>query len=206
MATTFHLRLNDAEIDPSFPEVDRALLLATSTSTQTSTTDSQTGPLGAPIVATVGLVDARQLRWWSRQLQAVTISNNIAFSFGARENNAAANAMIGCAVYRTDYLGNIISLISKSFSGVELTTSLVTLVAWSATPTTTTLADGDRLLVLVEYTDEPITGEMASGFQLQIRYNNTAFADSTLTFTDTLTELASPVGTTHTLPQQGVGQ
>lgn len=209
MATTLHLRLEAAEIDPTSPTIDRSLNPSVpSVSGQVNQTATQNGPIPTPIPMTLGTVDNRPVVFWSRQLQAVTISGDITHTIQVRESNAAANAQVGVYIYRTDYAGTIISLISLSFAGVEMGTGLTAFNTWVATPTNTVLNDGDRLLAIVAFTDaDPESFIMAAGFTTQVRYNGAAAgsSDSLLTFTDTLTELATPIGVTHTLPAQGVG-
>lgn len=205
MATQFFFRNDQADIDPTTFGEDHALRLTNGTSSTTSVTVSQNGPLGAPIQATVGTLNNRPYFFWTKQLTGFTLSGNITFSLNARENNAACNATIQVSLYRTDYAGNIISTIITSNNGLEMITGITGVTTWVGTPTNTTLVDGDRILAVVEYVDG-FPDDMAAGFQMQFRFGNTPAAFiSTFTLTESITELASPIGVTHTLPQQGVG-
>lgn len=129
--------------------------------------------------------------WVSPPLAAdVTISQDITCNIWAYESNMNANATIEVGVYRLDSLGNILSTIVDPTGGGYFGTELGTSAAaknWVATPTSTNMKKGDRILVRL-YADDYSGGNMASGYTITADINATGAADgdSYLDFTDTL--------------------
>ena len=94
---------------------------------------------------------------------AVTISNTISFNIYAYENSTNTNATIGCIIERLNSSMAVVSTISQSTAGTELTTSTSNLATWSdTTPTSTDLEIGDRIRVRL-YADDATAVTLAAG-------------------------------------------
>lgn len=132
------------------------------------------------------------LTWFTEPLEAVTISGTITFNIWGNESSMNANAGFQVKVERCDGSGNVISTIVNSERGTEMSTTDA-VNTWTATPTSTTLAAGDRLKFTVYANDAG--GTMASGFTVNMFYSNNATNDiSSVAFTETLA--AAPSGLT----------
>jgi hypothetical protein len=128
----------------------------------------------------------------------ITISGTVSFDMCGNESAMTANATFRMAVYRVDPQGAL-TLIVNSASATELGTT-TTRLSWTATPTSTNLFIGDRILLIPMFDDAG--GTMASGTLLVWRDNgsNADIADSAITFTENLTFITSdPAGTTFYL-------
>lgn len=133
------------------------------------------------------------ISWWTPTLVGATISGTISFNLWGLESNMSANAGFRVVIDRCDSSGAFISNVVSSNRGVELGTSAAA-NAWTATPTSTTLSDGDRLRIRVYVTD---VGTMGSGFNTQLNFDgntNAANGDSFISLTETIP--ARAVGTT----------
>jgi hypothetical protein len=126
--------------------------------------------------------------WMSKPLKtAVTISGSITFNIWAHESNAAANATLRVVLKRVNAKSEIVSTIIDSTYGTELGTATAA-KNWSATPTSTSMEVGDRIVGFVGTTDA--TGlTMASGHTVTMNYNATTSGgtgDSYFTTTESL--------------------
>lgn len=119
-------------------------------------------------------------------LNAVTISGSIQVAASAYEEAMTLNLGLHAKIYK--YSGGVLTLIGEGSDGVELGTSS-TVMTWNITPTSTALADGDRLVV--RFYIVAAGGTMATGGVAWI----TALSSSTyVNFTETIT---IATGTTH---------
>ncbi len=126
----------------------------------------------------------------------VTISGTVTYNMCALESSMSANAVIGAALYRVDEQGALTVLSALSFFTTELNTSLRK-DTWTATPTSTNMKNGDRIMLAICFDDAPAT-TMASGFTLTLRTGGSLanVADSNVQFTETLSFYKTePAGT-----------
>ena len=130
------------------------------------------------------------ISWWTNPLDAVTISGTITFNIWMAENNMSANVGPQFILDRVDGAGAFISTIVNSERGVEVPVTTRAAQNWTASPTSTTLAAGDRIRCRVFAND---VGTMASGFVWTWSSGGSsagADGDSFVTFTETVTEQA----------------
>lgn len=135
------------------------------------------------------LIGGNTYQWYSAPLSAVTISGTITFNIWLGETSMAINAGGEVRVFRCDNAGVEISTIIASERGVEMAV-LPPLTAnnWTGTPTSTTLADGDRLKAVLYINDAG--GTMTLGGECDVHTGATsagAEGDSFVTFTETIT-------------------
>lgn len=146
---------------------------------------------GAATVAgpTAGVqIGSTKVSYWTNPLAAVTISGTMTMNLWMDENNMSANVGAQVIVERCDGTGAFISTILNSEKGIELPVTTPTAQNWTATPTSTTLADGDRIRLRVYGND---VGTMASGFTFELSAGAptaAALGDSWIQFTETITE------------------
>ena len=123
----------------------------------------------------------------------VTISGTVTFNLRMSETNMAANAGAQCIVYWLKADGTL-ALIINSEQGTELSTSEAAR-NWTATPTSSAMKKGDRLVVILAAND---VGTMASGYFVDCWYNGTAAGasgDAYVTFTENFAfQTAAPAG------------
>lgn len=127
----------------------------------------------------------------------VTISGTITFNMCAVESSMNANATIVAVLYRVDEQGAL-TLICKSSFGTELGTSNAR-KTWTATPTSTLVKKGHRLMLLM-MADDATSLTMGSGFGVTVQTSGSSanLADSNVTLTETVTFTTSePGGTTY---------
>lgn len=118
-----------------------------------------------------------------------TLSGTITFNLRGFESSMNANATWRCVVERIDNTGVIISTVVDSLrtGATELGTS-ESAHNWTATPTSTTFAKGDRLRVRVLIDDA--SSNMGAGFSVSFMVAGTssgASGDSFITLTETVT-------------------
>src|SRR5512141_235816 len=123
------------------------------------------------------------ITWYSRPLQAVTISGTISIVLTAGEDSMSANQQIGILIDRVNSAGAYQSTIYDGGKNVELPLGSQT-NSWTGTPTSTSMSNGDRIRIRVYFTQ---FGTGGTG------YTDTFWWDSTLgqhyiAFTETLTE------------------
>lgn len=127
---------------------------------------------------------------YMRRIAAVTISGSITFAVCGSESAMTTNICMAVRVVRIDNSGTIVSEVvangnANHASGVECGTSLAR-QTWSATPTSTTFADGDWIGVIPH---GDAVGTMGTGFaKCQYDGDAASTADTNLTFTETITE------------------
>lgn len=163
------------------------------------------GPLSQPIVtATVASGTNIQatyssggtaVAFYSLPLTGVTISGNITVNIRALESSASANACVGIQIDRVDSSGTFISTIvaNQAVTGTELgTTDGATSGSATLTPTSTTLATGDRIKVTLfvkAATSLTMGGPFTVSFDLD-GPTSPGSGDTFVTFTETLTSSA----------------
>jgi hypothetical protein len=153
------------------------------------TTDTVAGPTsGVQVTETVAADE--ELAWFTPPLSAITISGTVTFNVWMAENNMSANVCARVRVERCDRYGAVISTIVNAQNGTtEIPVTTRSAQNWTATPTSTTLADGDRLKITVWGDDA--ASNMGSGFTFTLGYNGATGAadgDSYVTFAETLVE------------------
>lgn len=133
--------------------------------------------------------------WISPPLAAATISGNVLANFGnTYESSMSANATIALLCQRLDSTGAIVSTVFDASYGTELGTSGG--FNYNITPTSTTLAKGDRLR-FVPYTKDATGTTMGSGYTITFSFGSLTYY-TYAQFTETLTvlsEAASPFKT-----------
>lgn len=115
-----------------------------------------------------------------------TISGTITYNFWASESNMSANAGMACAVYKLAYDTGELTLINQSADGVELGTSMAAM-NWTASPTSTDMVKGDRLVIVPYFTN---VGTMAAGHSMLVAYDGPtggATGDTWVQFNENLT-------------------
>lgn len=156
----------------------------------TATVATVTGP-------TNGLETGNPVNEWISPplAAAVTISGTLTFNICGLESSAMANAGLGVVVQRVDNVGTVVSTIADSVQLSELATGN-SRRTWTATPTSTAMAKGDRFRIRVYFDDAG--GTMATGYTLTLTYDgtNAALGDSNVDFAETLTFMypTSPTG------------
>lgn len=136
-------------------------------------------------------VNAATLIWISEPLNAVTVSGTITVNHRSNESNAMANYGAMAFVYKILAGNGAASKIGWAGNTTELgTTEAATSI--SIIPTSTALADGDMLAVVLGYA--AAGGTSASGFTASGFYNGAAGAtgDTFVSFTEAITEQTIP--------------
>lgn len=138
-----------------------------------------------PIQVTDGAGGAA-ITWYTGPWAAITISGTITFNWWALESATQANTGLRVRIERCSGNGAVISTIVNSARGIELGTSAA-VQNWTATPTSTVLAVGDRLKITVS---GDAVGTMGTGRTFTVGYglgSSGANGDSFVTLTETLT-------------------
>lgn len=123
---------------------------------------------------------------------AVTISGTITFNAWAEESNMNANAGLQCIIDRLDKDGAFVSQVVNSERGVELGTS-VSVQNWTASPTSTSFAKGDR--IRLRWLANDAGGTMGNGHLVDLFQNGPtpgASGDTWVEFTETFSLLETP--------------
>lgn len=161
-AWKLYLQDSNASVNPDGGD-DRQLLYTPGVGLVTYTKNTLVGPVTPPTSATqfTAVAAGAVQSWYTYPLDRVTISGSVTFNIWARESATQANASITGVLYRANSSGVVISTIATAtLNRTELTTTLAA-NNWSVTPTLTTLAYGDRLLLQL-YIDDGGTSTMAS--------------------------------------------
>jgi hypothetical protein len=135
--------------------------------------------------------------WFTRPLQAVTISGTITVNQRAAESVMTANLAAAVSIDRCDIDGTVISNIAFGDTAVEMGTSEAAR-NWTPTVTSRTLVDGDRIRIRM---GAKVLAGGVSTWTLTHWYAGTtsdASGDSYVTFTETLVEYTPP---TDSIPQ-----
>lgn len=207
MATRFHMRSAGVQFAPSgtaafYNVYDASRAPTPGDSAVSGNTNSQslddagagTSPTSSNISTVAGATAGRLLvsetnpyLFFSLPFNAdVTISGTVSFSVWAFESSMSANATVRVAVYRIDEFG-LPTLIVNSTFGTELGTTPLAQKTWTASPTSTLVKRGHRLLAFVLIDDATAT-TMASGFTSTIGWGGAAgVQDTYVEFTETIT-------------------
>ena len=137
--------------------------------------------------------DASPTQIWLYQVNAVTISGTITVGFWGHEFAMTNNAQMAAIISRYDSGGTFISdVLAQANANHARGTELGTVGAaqsWTATPTSTTFADGDWLALIVH---ADAIGTMEGSLNAFVfdfdGATSGAFGDSFLTFTETITQ------------------
>ncbi len=152
------------------------------------------GPTNGEEIGTSGGI---RHEWISPPLSAaVTISGTITFNLWSSESSMNANVAINCIIERLGPDGAIISTVVKTARVTELGTSIAA-ANFTATPTSTSFAKGDRIRIRVFGDD---AGTMAASFTFAFDYNAASAGvdgDSYVTFTETFSFMTSDPSTQH---------
>jgi hypothetical protein len=187
--TDFFLTDTASPIDLGASTDEKKALLVRGSGLVVSTTNTLTGPIaegGLPCLVSIG---GNQLVWFTEPLNTVTISGLMTFNIWAAESNMSANAGIEVVAWRCDNSGALISTIIDSEKGTELPITTRATQNWTGTPTSTTLADGDRVKIKVAINDGG--GTMASGFNVTMGYSAASSGvdgNTFVKFNETVTE------------------
>lgn len=124
---------------------------------------------------------------------AFTCSGTVTFNLWGWEQSLTANAGWVCRLMRYRYADDSLTLVVESSFGGELSTSL-DVYNWTATPTSTDFAVGDRIVLITGFEDAG--GTLASGLTVTLRYfGPTADADG-----DSWIQLSETVSTSSAEP------
>jgi hypothetical protein len=162
-----------------------------STSAVTNTTASGTN---IQVTDTAG---GQVLTWFSVQVQAVTISGTVTVNVRGKESANTANAGAGILIERCDALGNVISAILNDVTVPSTITEYSTSDAaknGTYTPTSTALADGDRIKMTLKVRN---AGTMGGSQTVTNTYSGptaAAAGDTFVTFTETILSLVTATG------------
>lgn len=149
---------------------------------------------GAADTATFAVILTRDttndvlVTWYTRPLDAVTISGTLTLNVWMSESNMSANVDAGIRIFRTDNSGTDVSTIVTTYRGVEVAVTTRAVNNWTASPTSTTLSAGDRLRFEIHGGD---TLAQASGFTFDGSWGATSASvdgDTFVTFAETITE------------------
>lgn len=124
--------------------------------------------------------------WSTKPLLAFSLSGTVSFNLRGLESNAQANASLGMRIYKYS-AGALSSSLGQASATVELGTAEGA-VTGSVTPTTTTFANGDILVVEIGIIN---IGTMGSNRTVTLYYNGptaAASGDSYFTITPTVTQ------------------
>lgn len=189
MATQFFM--TDTASDLNLADDERLASLARDAATVASGgVSTVTGPT-AGLRLVHRLTPFGQLVWITNPLNAVTISGLMTFNVWMKESAAQANTGAQVIVRRIANDGTHISSVVNSEKGTELGTALA-VQNWTATPTSTTLAAGDRLAI--EILGNDAGGTMASGRTFDGTYGSptaSVSGDTWVQFNETITEQAA---------------
>lgn len=158
--------------------------LAAQPLTTTSTPFSAVGANGGSTPGfDVLILASTPICWITPALSAVTIAGSITVNFRGSESNAMANYGGGAGLFQIS--GDTATLIGAGGNSTEFGTSEAAR-SFTITPTSTALADGDRLCIYFLYGGAG--GSSASGFTASFVYAGASGAtgDVFVTFTETL--------------------
>jgi hypothetical protein len=157
-------------------------------------TTTTSGGTNIPVTATGG---GQALTWYSTGLAAVTISGTVTVNIRGKEAQNTVNAGAGVLIERCNAAGSVLSSI------VADTTVPATITEYSTTdaakngtytPTSTTLADGDRVKVTLKVRNVGTMGANASGVTNTYAGPTAAVAgDTFVQFTETLNSFGTTV-------------
>ena len=212
MSTQLFLRDLASDLGGSGQKALSASRGAASTTAVTNTTASGTN---IQVTQTGG---GQALTWFSVPLAPVTISGSVTVNIWGFESANAANAKAGVTIEHTDVAGNVLSTIVAN-TAVPTTSSEYGLSPGGAknasfTPTSTLVANGDRIKVTLFVKNQ---GTMGGSQTVTNSYDGPSAAaagDTYVTFTETLTasvagpSLAAaagqPAGILYSLVRTGV--
>lgn len=146
----------------------------------------------------IELIKNNDLEWLSPPLAAaVTISGTITCNVWAAESDMNANVAINVFIERVGPTGAILSTVVKTARTTEVAITTRAANNFTATPTSTAFAKGDRIRIRIFGDD---AGTMATAFSFNASYNGSSVAadgDTYVTFTETFSFATSdPAGTT----------
>ena len=195
MATQFFLR-NAASDLGGAGQKSLSTTRGTASATKVTTTTSS----GTNIQVTDG-AGGQALTWFSPPVQAVTISGTVTVNVRGLESGNTINAGAGVLIERCDGLGNVISSIVADSTVPAVITEYSTSDAaknGTYTPTSTTLASGDRIKVTPKVRN---VGTMGAGTVTNSVDGPTAAAagDTYVSFTETILSVV-PVISGHISP------
>ena len=135
--------------------------------------------------------------WVSAPLAAgFTLSGTVTFSIWAQEAVSGDNAGMLCRLYKMAADGTLTAIVTDSAQGTELSVGSLSERVWTASPTSTAFAKGDRIVLFTGYDDAG--GNMGAGSTLTIAYDgaDATTGDSYVQLTENVTFVTStPAGT-----------
>jgi hypothetical protein len=200
MATVFYPRSAAPTTDPgaftidgvSFTGTQKALSLTRGGSavSQADATFAGKG-VGSEVCAWGSLTQEfpNGLAFISEPLNGVTLSGNVTANIRGSESNAMASYGVGFRLYhKSSGTGDLTQAGSSGLDSNELGTSEAARTAATVVPGGAVLADGERLVILLEW--GAAGGTTASGYTATGFYNGLAGAtgDTFITFAETITE------------------
>lgn len=133
--------------------------------------------------------------WWgfvSFQVNAFTLSGTVTMNLRMRENAMTDNIGAQCIIQRRDASGGFVSEVLNSQKGTEFGTTEAA-QNWTATPTSTSFSDGDRICVFGMYNAVGAADIAAVGHLFVDGPTSGASGDSFITFTETITAFTPAV-------------
>lgn len=127
-----------------------------------------------------------------------TLSGTVTFNMWAGEFASTVNAVILVRLYRLSHDGILTAIITDSAKATELPTTAAA-QNWTATPTSTVLEKGDRLVLFTGIDDAPAVNMAAGTSNVSLSIDGptgAADGDSFVTFTETFGfQTSAPAGT-----------
>ena len=160
-ATTLYLQDTVAAIDAN----SRDLTYGQGAAVVTYTKNTVAGAVTPPTAATqfTDTAAGAVVSWYTGPLDAITIAGNVVFNIWARESATQANATITAELLRANNAGSILSTIAVVVTTrAELGTTLAA-QNWGKLPTSTTLVNGDRLVLRLHIDDGNTVTMTANG-------------------------------------------
>lgn len=200
MVTKFFLSNTASGLDtnPWSGTNDEELVASLTAGSGLSTGTTDTVASGTQVAVTRDTTGDVAIVWWSNPLSAVVISGTVTLNFWMSESNMSANVGARVSIFR--YSGDGLTLLgnlSSSEKGIELPVTTRAAQNWTFTPSSVTLVDGDRLLVVVQGAG---VGTMSGGFTFNLGFSGptgAADGDSWVQFTEAITEFVAPAATSQ---------
>lgn len=180
MATKLWLLDAASDINPGTEIEKRADFVSNNAAASKATS----APSGTVVVQATDTAGGAALSWLTPPLAAVTIAGAIAPNLWAFESASNVNAKRRILIERTTTAGVVNgTVVPATTHGAEIGTTNAANAAWSITPTSTTLLDGERLKITL-FVD--LTSAAAGTVTYSVNAQKGAAGDSWIEFTETL--------------------
>lgn len=191
--STLYLLDAASDINPG-SAVEKEAWTSRGSSSVTAVTNTPSGGW-TPGVQVTNTAGGTAIEWYSKQLQAFTLSGRTQSRLRAFESGGGANAAVRLEIAICDADGsNPVIWGTSGMVGGELATTESNELVWVCGPTTNVL-DGQRFRFRV-YVDDAISGPINGGFTVTMSYNgpSTGAGDSWVLLPQTVTEYIAAGG------------